>query len=47
MYEIVIGRTDRDKKKFGLKGTVLLGKHYVKMGQTMSLSSEILFPAEN
>lgn len=41
MYEIVIGRSKSDKDKYGLKGTVLLGKHYVKMGQTSSLSNEI------
>ena len=41
MYDIVIGRTEGDRKKYGKRGTILLGKHYVKMGQTMSLSSEI------
>lgn len=42
MYEIVIGRTQEDRKKLGLKGTILLGKHYVKMGETVSLSSNVL-----
>ncbi len=42
MYEIVIGRSEHDKKRFGLKGTVLLGKHYVKMGRTTSLSNDML-----
>jgi len=41
-YDIVIGRSEEDKKKFGLDGTILLGKHYVKMGQTTSLSSQVL-----
>lgn len=41
MYEIIIGRSEADREKFGLKGTILLGKHYVKMGQTTSLSSPI------
>ncbi|MFC1750824.1 ATP-binding protein [Pseudomonadota bacterium] len=41
MYEIVVGRTQEDKKKFGLKGTILLGKHYVKMGETTSLSNDV------
>ncbi|MBW2978046.1 ATP-binding protein [Candidatus Woesearchaeota archaeon] len=40
-YEIVIGRSAKDREKFGLRGTILLGKHYVKMGQVTSLSSEI------
>ncbi|MBS1266636.1 MAG: DNA double-strand break repair helicase HerA [Candidatus Woesearchaeota archaeon] len=42
MYDIVIGRKSQDKEKFGLKGTILLGKHYVKMGQTTSLSNKVL-----
>jgi len=42
MYEIVIGRSESDLKRLGLKGTIFLGKHYVKMGQTTSLSNKIL-----
>ncbi len=41
MYEIVVGRDAEDRRKFGLKGTFMLGKHYVKMGQTTSLSNEV------
>lgn len=41
MYEIIIGRSEDDRKKFGIKGTILLGKHYVQMGQQISLSSSI------
>lgn len=41
MYEIIIGRGEDEKKKFGRKGTILLGKLYVKMGQTTSLSNPI------
>ncbi|MFH1211321.1 MAG: Hint domain-containing protein [Candidatus Woesearchaeota archaeon] len=41
MYEIVVGRSASDMKKFGTKGTILLGKHYIKMGRTTSLSNEI------
>jgi uncharacterized protein len=40
-YDIVIGRTDSDRKKLGDAGTIFLGRHYVKMGQTVSLSSNI------
>ncbi len=42
MYEIVIGRSEKDKNKYGLKGTILLGKHYVRMGQVTSLSNPVL-----
>ena len=41
MYEIIVGRDEEDKKAFGDKGTFLIGKHYVKMGQTTSLSTAI------
>ena len=40
-YDIIIGRSEEDRKQFGKKGTILLGKHYVKMGATTSLSNEI------
>ncbi len=42
MYEIVIGRSEKDRKTFGLDGTILLGKHFVKMGQVTSLYNPIL-----
>ncbi len=41
MYEIIVGRLDTDRKKYGLKGTILIGKQYVTMGQTSSLSNPI------
>ena len=41
MYEIVIGRSPAETEKHGLTGTFLLGKHYVTMGQTESLSNEV------
>ena len=40
-YDIVIGRSEADRKKIGTLGAVFLGKHYVHMGQTVSLSSKI------
>jgi uncharacterized protein len=41
MYDIVIGRDEDEKKKYGLKGTVLIGKQYVRMGQSVSLANNI------
>jgi len=41
MYDITIGRNPEDAKKFGTAGTIFIGKHYVKMGQTTSLSNNI------
>lgn len=42
MYEIIVGRDAEDRRKFGLNGTFMLGKHYIKMGQTTSLSNDVL-----
>ena len=47
MYDIVIGRSEEDKKKFGLKGTVMIGKQYVQMGRTTSLSNHIYLDVAN
>ena len=41
MYDILIGRSEADKEKHGINGTIFLGKHYVKMGQTVSLSNKV------
>src|SRR3989344_4068410 len=41
MYDIIVGRSEADRKKFGMNGTILLGRHYVKMGRTTSLSNNI------
>lgn len=41
MYDIVVGRSEADKEKFGLRGTIFLGRHYVKMGRVTSLSNNI------
>jgi uncharacterized protein len=40
-YDIILGRDESDKKKFGDRGLVFLGKGYVKMGQYTSLSNKI------
>ncbi len=41
-YNITVGRSSSDKKTFGDRGLVYLGKSYVKMGQHTSLSNRIL-----
>jgi len=40
-YDIIVGRNSADKKSFGDKGLVLIGKGFVKMGQYTSLSNKI------
>ncbi len=40
-YDIIIGRDKEDKKRFGEKGLIYLGKGYVKMGQYTSLSNKL------
>ncbi|MBI5148455.1 ATP-binding protein [Candidatus Pacearchaeota archaeon] len=41
-YDIIIGRDEADKKRFGDKGLIYIGKQYVKMGQLTSLSNRML-----
>ncbi len=41
MYDVIIGRSEEELKKFGNKGVVFLGRQYVQMGQTTSLSNNI------
>lgn len=40
-YDIIIGRNEADKKIFGDKGLIKIGKGYVHMGQYTSLSNPI------
>lgn len=40
-YDIIIGRGEGDKKKFGKRGLIRIGRGYVKMGQYNSLSNNI------
>ena len=40
-YDIIIGRDESDKKSFGEKGLIKLGKGYVRMGQYTSMSNNI------
>ncbi len=40
-YDIILGREEKDKEKYNTKGTLLLGKHYVKMGQETTLAQNI------
>ena len=41
VYDIIIGRSEKDRKNYVKEGTILIGKQYVKMGQITSLSNEI------
>lgn len=47
VYDIVVGRDETGRAKFGTKGTIFLGKGYVQMGQTTSLSNRILLDVNN
>ncbi|MEA3399491.1 MAG: DUF87 domain-containing protein [Patescibacteria group bacterium] len=41
MDDIVVGRSKSDLKKLGLKGAIFIGKHYIRMGQSQSLSNNV------
>lgn len=46
-YEIVIGRSKKEIEKYATKGTITLGKQYVQMGPTTSLSNPVLIDVAN
>ncbi len=41
MNNIIIGRDEKDRQEYGDKGTIFIGKHYIKMGHTSSLSNDV------
>ncbi|MEM4756133.1 MAG: ATP-binding protein [Candidatus Woesearchaeota archaeon] len=41
MNEIIIGRNEADRKKYGMRGTILIGKQFITMGTTTTLSGNI------
>lgn len=41
MKDIIIGRNEEEREDFGKEGVVHLGKHYIKMGSTTSLSNDV------
>ncbi len=41
VFDVIIGRSKKDVEKFGKRGTVFIGKQYVQMGQTTSLSNPV------
>ncbi len=47
MYEIIIGRTESERRRMGIDGTIFIGKMYVRMGQTTSLSNKVLMDVVN
>jgi len=40
-FDVIIGRSKHDVEKYGKDGTILVGKQYIKMGQTTSLSNPV------
>ncbi len=41
VFDVIIGRSKKDLEKYGKRGTVFIGKQYVQMGQTTSLSNPV------
>src|SRR5262245_10823276 len=46
-FDIIIGRDKKQRDKLGTKGAIFLGKQYVKMGQTTSLSNNVFMDVAN
>ena len=40
-YNIIIGRDETDKKRFGDKGLIFLGKGYVTIGHTLFIRFQL------
>jgi len=40
-FKIILGRSEKDKKKYGDEGTIFIGKQYMKMGHIVSLSNPV------
>ncbi|MBI2040951.1 MAG: ATP-binding protein [DPANN group archaeon] len=40
-YEIIAGRSPKEKERLGLAGTIFLGKHYVQMERIQALSNPV------
>ena len=41
VFDVILGRNESDLRKFGKDGTVFIGRAFVKMGRTTSLSNNI------
>ncbi|MEK6969382.1 MAG: ATP-binding protein [Nanoarchaeota archaeon] len=41
VFDVIIGRSKHDVEKYGKRGVVLIGKQYIEMGQTTSLSNPV------
>ena len=41
MYDIIIGRSEKDRDTYGTRGTVFLGRQYVHMGNVTSLANNV------
>jgi len=41
VFDVIIGRSKKSVEKYGKKGTVFVGKQYVKMGEVRSLSNPV------
>ena len=44
-YEIIAGRSQKDKDRYGLKGAIFIGKNYVKFGKDVSLANQVYLDA--
>jgi len=47
VYDIIIGRSESDRKKLGTRGAIFLGRQYVKMAQTTSLANNVFLDISN
>ncbi len=41
VYNIILGRNERDRSRYGDSGALLIGKQYITMGKTVSLANRV------
>ncbi len=41
VYNIILGRNERDRSRYGDRGALLIGKQYITMGKTVSLANRV------
>ncbi len=41
VVEVIIGRSEADRKKYGTRGTIFIAKQYIKMAQFMTLANKV------
>ncbi|MBD3312628.1 DUF853 family protein [archaeon] len=42
VYKIILGRNEYDRKRYGDRGALIIGKQYITMGKTVSMANQVM-----